>query len=215
MNGTATALLVAAAVLAAGDWIAVGVGNRVAEYVLKPATMLPLIGAAVVLDPVDRSARVWFVVALVCSLAGDVFLMLPDEQTFFVPGLASFLVGHVAYVIGLLSAGVTTVALIVGIAVVVVAMATVGPIVVRGARRTDPRLGIPVTAYVSVISVMVACAIGSTVPIAVIGALLFYLSDLAIGWSSFVKPFAGQRLVIITTYHVAQICLVASLVVAR
>ena len=215
MNGLATALLVATGVLAVGDWVAVARGNRIAEYVLKPATMLPLIGAALALDPPDPTARTWFVVALICSLAGDVFLMLPDEERFFVPGLGSFLLGHLAYIVGLIAAGVTGTAIAVGAVVVVTAVVIVAPAVVSGARRTDARLTVPVTAYVAVISVMVVCAIGSAVPVAIIGAVLFYLSDLAIGWSSFVDRFPGQRLVIITTYHAAQVCLVASLVVAR
>ncbi|MCD6285147.1 MAG: hypothetical protein J7M39_04450, partial [Anaerolineae bacterium] len=41
----------------------------------------------------------WFVVALVFSLAGDIFLMLPDEK-WFVPGLLAFLVGHLCYIVG-------------------------------------------------------------------------------------------------------------------
>ncbi len=35
--------------------------------------------------------------ALVASLAGDVFLMLPGGQ-WFIPGLASFLVAHLFYI---------------------------------------------------------------------------------------------------------------------
>ena len=40
-----------------------------------------------------------FVVALVFSLAGDVFLMLPDEDRWFAFGLGSFLLGHIAFVV--------------------------------------------------------------------------------------------------------------------
>ena len=64
----------------------------------------------------------WFVVALVFSLAGDVFLMLPNEDL-FVPGLGSFLVGHVAYIVGLLVAGISPLALVVGVVVVAVLIA--------------------------------------------------------------------------------------------
>ena len=58
-------------------------------------------------------------------------------------------------------------------------------------------------------------AIGSGVTVAIAGAGLFFASDLAIGWSRFVDEFAHHRMVIIVTYHVAQILLVGSLVVAR
>ena len=43
--------------------------------------------------------RAWFVAALVLSLVGDVFLMLP--QDLFVFGLGSFLLGHIAYIVGM------------------------------------------------------------------------------------------------------------------
>jgi uncharacterized membrane protein YhhN len=214
LNGLSTTLIIATLVLAVGDWVAVGTGRRTLEYVLKPATMLPLIGAALVLEPHSPGGRACFVVALVFSLAGDVFLMLPDENL-FVFGLGSFLLGHVAYIVGLLVAGVSPLALAVGVVVVAGLMALVAPTLVVGARRRDPRLGVPVLVYIVAISVMVACAIGSVVAAAIAGALLFYASDFAIGWSRFVSDFAGSRLVIIITYHLAQVLLVVSLVASR
>ena len=107
-------LLAVAALFAVLDWVAVGTGNRAMEYVFKPATMVPLIIAAATLDGPSSAMQVWFTVALVLSLAGDVFLMLPDEETWFVPGLGSFLLGHVAYVIGLLIGGINGLALVAG-----------------------------------------------------------------------------------------------------
>jgi uncharacterized membrane protein YhhN len=214
VNSTATGLLVATVVLAVVDWIAVGLNRRGLEYVFKPATMLPLIAAAVALDPFSEAARWWFVVALGFSLVGDVLLMLPNEDL-FVFGLGSFLVGHIAYVVGLVVAGINPLALALGVVVVAVMIAVLAPPLVLGARRQEPRLGLPVLIYVIAISTMVACAIGSVVPAAIAGALLFYASDFAIGWSRFVRDFRGSRLVIIITYHVAQVLLVVSLVASR
>jgi uncharacterized membrane protein YhhN len=74
---------------------------------------------------------------------------------------------------------------------------------------------VPVSVYVLVISTMVVTAVGSTVAVAIAGALLFWISDLTIGWSTFVRDVGGSRLVIIVTYHLAQVLLVASLAVAR
>lgn len=203
------ALLAATLVVAAADWWAVGSGRRRAEYVLKPLTMVALIAAAVALcDPADDAARWWMVAGLVCSLAGDVFLMLEDR---FVPGLASFLVGHLCYVVGLSQLGVEPVALAVGAVVVVVGMATLGRHIVLGARAHDRRLAAPVALYIGVISVMVATAVGTTIPVAIAGALLFYGSDACIGWSRFIGDFPGSRLWIMTTYHLGQIGLVLAL----
>lgn len=213
---TATGVLLAIAVLLAMlDWIAVIIGSRPMEYVFKPATMVPLIIAAVTLDSPSGAMAAWFTVALVLSLMGDVFLMLPDDEKWFVPGLGSFLGGHAAYVVGLIVGGVTGIGLVIGVVVVVVLIALVAPRIIAGASAKDRRLGPPVMAYLFMISTMVACAIGSGVTAAIVGALFFYASDAAIGWSKFVKPFRSSGLFIIMTYHSAQMLLVVSLLVAR
>lgn len=215
MTAVATWLVVATVVVAVADWVAVARAHRVGEYVCKPLTMVVLIAAALALDPANGTERGWFVVALALSLVGDVFLMLPDQQRWFVPGLASFLLGHIAYIVGLIVAGLDDIAVAVGAAIVVVGVVAIAPRLLRGAASVDRRLVGPVGAYVAVISAMVTCAIGSTWPVAIVGAALFYLSDLTIGWSRFVADFRGARLVIITTYHAAQVLLVLSLVVSR
>lgn len=203
-------LIAATLVVAAADWVAVATDRRPVEYVLKPLTMVVLIGATVALqDPSSNAARGWMVAGLLCSLAGDVFLMLEDH---FVEGLASFLVGHIAYVVALWNLGVDLPRFLVGAVIVVVLMAIIGRPIIAGARRTDARLGVPVTAYISVISLMVASAIGTGSWIAVLGALLFYASDGVIGLSRFVKEFPQSRLVVMTTYHLGQIGLVLALV---
>jgi uncharacterized membrane protein YhhN len=203
-------LIVATLVVAAADWWAVVADRRPVEYVLKPLTMVVLIAAAVSLtDPSSSAARWWMVAGLVCSLAGDVFLMLDDH---FVEGLASFLVGHVAYVVALWNLGVSVVPFVLGLVLVVVLVGVIGMRIVRGARAHDTRLAVPVALYIGVISLMVASAIGSLVPAAIIGALLFYASDACIGWSRFVTDFRGARLCIMTTYHLGQVGLVLSLV---
>src|SRR5690606_7531081 len=101
MTSLAWALLALTLVIAALDWVAKGIGSKPMEYVFKPLTMVALIGVALALDPTDAGARSAFVVALVFGMAGDVFLMLPDDKRWFVFGLGSFLVGHLAYVVGL------------------------------------------------------------------------------------------------------------------
>ena len=203
-------LIAATLVVAAADWVAVATDRRPVEYVLKPLTMVVLIGAALVLqDPMSPAARGWLVAGLLCSLAGDVFLMLEDH---FVEGLASFLVGHIAYVVALWNLGVDLPRFLIGVAIVLVLMVVIGRPVIAGARRRDARLGIPVTAYISVISLMVASAIGTGSWVAVVGAGLFYVSDGVIGLSRFVKDFPQSRLLVMTTYHLGQIGLVLALV---
>jgi uncharacterized membrane protein YhhN len=85
-------------VLAVLDWIAVARGWKKLEYFAKPATMVALL-AFVVQNGGLGGGMIWFTLGLIFSLAGDVFLMLPKEQ--FIAGLVSFLLAHVAYIIGL------------------------------------------------------------------------------------------------------------------
>jgi len=210
MTTAAAVLLGLVAVLAVVNWWSVGTGRRGIEHLTKPATLVALIGVALTIDPVDDGARAWFVVALAFSLAGDVFLMLRTDR--FVAGLASFLVAHLAYVVGLVLLGPSAVWAGVGLAVVAVALVTVGRRIVTAARTSRPALARPVTAYLVVISMMVVAAFGTGRPLAVVGALLFYASDAMIGWREFVAPFPGARVAVMSTYHLGQVGLVLSLV---
>jgi uncharacterized membrane protein YhhN len=207
VNALATGLLVVAGLSAVGNWIAVARGSTIGVYVFKPLTLVLMIAAALALDPTDEATRVWFVVALVLSLLGDVFLMLPSDA--FVAGLSAFLLAHVAYVVGLNQD--TDGLWLLAIPVVVVA-AILGRRLVGGIRRSGhPELVGPVVAYVVTILVMVASAVASGNALAAVGALLFMTSDAFIGEDRFVQHRAWQPLVIIVTYHVAQALLVLSL----
>jgi uncharacterized membrane protein YhhN len=188
------------------------VGNKALEYVAKPATMVALIATVLAMEPTNATARWCFVVALVFSMAGDIFLMLPDRDRFFVFGLGAFLIGHLAYVPGLVLLSFGPVGFLVGLALVLVAMATVGRRVVTAVKAGEPDLLVPVMVYMGVISLMVACAFATAKPVAVIGALLFYGSDSMIAWNGFVQPFRRANVAIMVTYHLGQIGLVLALV---
>ena len=211
MTGAAFLLLALALVAACGDWIAVHQGAKGLEYVCKPLTMVLLIGAAVALDPQDPTVRAWFVVALLLCLAGDVFLMLPDDL--FVFGLGAFLLGHIAYIVGMHVEGVDGARFLVGIVLVMAVLAVIGTAILRGVRAgPDPGLAGPVVAYMFVISAMVASAIGVGNAAAIVGASLFYVSDALIAWNRFLRATPHAHVAIMVTYHLAQVGLVLSLV---
>jgi uncharacterized membrane protein YhhN len=228
VTGLAVALLVVFAVAAVANWVAVagnaagadgealGHGEYVAEpwrqrveYVAKPLALVALVGVALALEPADSAVRAWFVAALVLSLAGDVLLMLPSDR--FVAGLAAFLLAHLAYVGGLVADGVTAVGLTIGLAVVGVAVGLVGVPLLRGVRRAEPAMTVPVGAYVVVISAMVLCAVGTGNGLAIAGAASFYASDALIGLTRFVRPAVWAPVAIMVTYHVGQALLTLSL----
>jgi uncharacterized membrane protein YhhN len=208
-------LLGLAAAAALVDWFAVAAGRRPLEYVAKPLATAGLVGVACTLDPVHADMRVAFVVALVLSLAGDVFLMLPEDR-WFLPGLASFLLAHLAYVVGFAVGPGTGGELAVGALIAAVVAVPLGVRLLRAVRRTSPALAGPVGAYVTVIAAMVACATGWGNAWAVVGAWLFFASDALIGETRFVRPGEADarwgRLAVIVTYHLGQAGLVLSLV---
>ncbi|MCU1467380.1 MAG: putative rane protein [Actinomycetia bacterium] len=216
MNTASMVAFGIAFVFAVGNWFAVARPGRLLalEYVCKPATLVALIFAAGLLDPAAdaHTRRIWFVAALVCSLAGDVFLMLPGDL--FVPGLAAFLVGHLAYLVGFWVHGPSAGALIVGVIVTAAAVTPIARRVLTAiAAREEPReLRIAVVAYMVVISAMLATALATGNAVAAVGAVLFVASDSMIAWDRFVRKFAWAPVAIMVTYHLGQAGLVASLV---
>jgi uncharacterized membrane protein YhhN len=203
-------LLAAAGALAAGDWVAVGRGERRIEYVCKPGALALLIGATLALDPTHGDVRAWFVAALVLSLAGDVFLMLPGDH--FVPGLGAFLLGHVAYVVGLnIHGGSGGELALAAIPVAVVAGVLATRILRAVVAGGDRKLIVPLVAYMVVISAMVTSAVAGGHVLAAVGAALFFSSDALIAETRFVGPHRGARVVIMVTYHLGQAGLVLSL----
>src|SRR5262249_43905346 len=73
-------------------------GNRALVYFAKPTTMAVIIAIAFARRTPDHSQyALLIIIGLICSLAGDVFLMLPSDQ--FIAGLLSFLIAHVFYIV--------------------------------------------------------------------------------------------------------------------
>jgi uncharacterized membrane protein YhhN len=203
--------LAVAAGVAVADWIAVARGAERLEYACKPGTMAALVGVALAVDPVYDDVRGWFVLALVLSLLGDVFLMLPSDR--FVAGLSSFLLAHVAYVVGLTRHGGSSGELALAAVPVALAIAVLGARFLRALLRAGDRgLVGPVTAYMLVIGTMVTCALASGNGWAAIGAVLFMASDSLIAETRFVGDRSWGPLAIIVTYHLGQAALTLSLV---
>ncbi len=211
MTTTAWVLLGVAALASAVDWFAVGGARRSLEYVAKPAATVAFLALALAIEPLHGDVRTWFVVALVASLAGDVFLMVPGDR--FVFGLGSFLVAQVLFAVGFsLHAGTVTEHLI-GTAIVV---AIAAPLCVRfvGALRAAGRsaLVVPVVVYMVAIGAMTATAIASANGFAIAGALVFMASDSLIAETRFVRERPWGRVAIMVTYHAALAGLVLSLI---
>lgn len=208
MTTAAWILLAVAGVAAVADWIAVWRRPSPSENVLKPAVLVLLVACALALEPSDGGQRAWFVAALALSLAGDVFLLPSVDR--FVPGLASFLLAHVAYVVGFLAADAEG-GLGFGLWFLVF-MALAGVRVVQGVRRTEPALLVPVLVYVAAIAAMFVVAVRHGEVVGALGALFFVTSDSVLALDRFDRHRRWMPTFVMATYHVAQILLVVSLV---
>jgi sterol desaturase/sphingolipid hydroxylase (fatty acid hydroxylase superfamily)/uncharacterized membrane protein YhhN len=216
--GMGMALLIESAALATATSV---LGLQEWHWLFKPLTMLIAIAVvaghlrATAIAPANglgRSEGRWLMAALAGSLAGDVFLMFGG---FFIPGLASFLLAHLCYIVlfrrgvpwfARRSALVATLAIGVGM----YAFLWLGglPTALRG----------PVAAYVLVIALMAAQAIGRAAVLrgrgawlVAIGAGFFMLSDATLATNRFVQPLPLAQLWVLATYYIAQVLIVAGM----
>lgn len=191
------------------------------HWLFKPLTMAIAI-ILIATSAYSTSARgtsgsktpwVLLMAALGGSLAGDVFLMFPG---FFIPGLVSFLVAHLFYV-ALFKSGQTwfphrgALAATLGIGVAMYAFLWTGGL--------PPALRAPVAAYVLVIALMAAQAIGRATMLrdapslwVAIGAGFFMLSDSLLATNRFVTLLPMAQIWVLATYYAAQALIVAGMV---
>ena len=189
-----------AAGIAVLDWWAVATDRRDIERWAKPAVMVFLIVAAVLIPAESDWIRWWIVIGLTFGLVGDVLLFFDR----FIPGAAAFLVGHLAYVVALLLVPQEPRGLLVGGVIVLLVAVFVGRQIVAGAWAKAPILGAIVAAYMLVIGVVVVLAVGSTSLMVAVAALLFLTSDALLAWARFVGPAPGGRVTVMVTYQLAQ-----------
>ncbi|NTV37448.1 MAG: hypothetical protein HGA53_10890, partial [Anaerolineaceae bacterium] len=89
--------LILAAAAAVADWAALYWGKNTVNYFTKPAVMVFLILWTLQLTG-WQGGFIWFGLALIACLIGDVLLLLPPR--FFLSGLAAFMLGHICYLVG-------------------------------------------------------------------------------------------------------------------
>jgi uncharacterized membrane protein YhhN len=208
-----TILLPLALSLAILNWIAVWKEIKPLEYVAKPGVMLALLAWLWGVSGF-RGGLFWFALGLFFSLWGDIFLMLTRDL--FIPGLISFLLAHLAYVIGftrtLPPANYASLALALA---VTAAAGFVYRRVASGLTASgNPKLKTPVFLYTNVISLMLLTALLTLLRsewrpepalLASLGALLFFLSDGILAWNKFVAPLRYGKLAVIASYHLGQV----------
>lgn len=174
---------------------------QAARYITKPLLMATLgVYALVSAASLQQPSRNLVFLALLFSWWGDVFLIF---DTFFVLGLASFLMAHVMYAWFFLR--IRPVERFNWAAIAVITVYAVFLLCLLW-----PHLGLlrpAVLLYTIVISVMwfsTVRAFGLRPVPAITGATLFVISDSVLALHRFLSPFAGGEVVIMLTYGIAQ-----------
>jgi uncharacterized membrane protein YhhN len=210
-----TAMLTLLAVLSAALHIRAEYhGPRYHVYVFKPLTMAFILLIAVQAGWPDLSRyKVAILAGLVCSLAGDVFLMLPSDR--FIPGLVSFLVAHLFY-IAAFTAGTGF-----GFSWRLLPCAVYGILIFSILAPYLGKMKLPVVVYMAVILVMAWQAWErwrqtgqSAALLAFLGAVLFLVSDSALAVNRFRGGYKSAQALILSTYFAAQWLIACSVAVA-
>jgi len=179
-------------------------GWRLTHYLFKPLTIVFIILIALQPNhPTSSFYRYMIIAGLLFSLAGDIFLMLPDR---FIEGLVSFLVAHLFYIAAFMFESGRALSLRGAI-----------PFLIYGClmlRVLWPHLGkmrVPVMFYMLAILMMGWTAAsrwllteqpGSL--LAMVGALFFIASDSLLSIDKFKGGFRSAQLLTFSTYAIAQ-----------
>ncbi|MDH5205828.1 MAG: lysoplasmalogenase family protein [Hylemonella sp.] len=183
-------------------------GLPLLHQLCKPLPLLFALGRVIHAAP-SGGARGLLLVALAASLAGDIFLMLPPG--YFVAGLLSFLLAHLAY-LALFRRGLPWFASRIALVLSLVYGAAVCAVL-----WTDlpAPLRAPVAIYVLAITLMVAQAVGRArlhpcpgATRVAVGAGLFLLSDTLLALDRYTMPLPQASFWVLATYYAAQFLIV-------
>lgn len=192
--------------LLVGEWR----GRPGIRAISKPFASLGFIVAAIGFGALESRYGNIILAGLILGAIGDVCL-LGQAKAYFIAGLVSFLLGHVAYVVAFSG-------LPIGVTQALIAAVVMGVIMVLIARWVFPHapdMRVPIGIYMLVIAAMCVVAIGAgaagapwMIPV---GAVMFTASDIAVVRDRFVAPGFVNRLWGLPLYYAAQLIIAWSI----
>ncbi|MCJ7682926.1 MAG: lysoplasmalogenase, partial [Desulfobacteraceae bacterium] len=173
-------------------------GPQILIYVFKPLTMIFIISIAVIGISKNRSFYAFIIlIGLLFSLAGDIFLMLPTNM--FIQGLVSFLIGHIFYILAFSKSMRLNVKSFSWLSFLIY-----GLLISWYMLPSLKEMTVPVLIYIFIILAMGWRAYERWTQIrirgaglAFIGAILFIISDSALGINRFTLPFDLSALIVL------------------
>ena len=144
-------------------------------------------------------------------LLGLTICMIADAVIYwFLPGLITFFIGHIIYIIAFqkiwhaqIPKWVAGLLLLYGILMAIWLVST-------QLKIGETVLAFAILAYIAVILVMGWHAIASRLSFAIIGAVLFIISDSALAIDRFITPLSYRDALVMITYYTAQFFIVKS-----
>jgi len=203
MTPFVVACLAFLALLLVAEWR----GSQRLRWIAKPLASLSFVLAGLEGGALETPYGRMVLLALALGALGDV-LLIPKVNAAFLGGLVSFLLGQLAFAVAFTLRGVSAPAAFAGALLVALPAAL-------SWRWLSPHLPgkmrVPVLAYVAVISFMVigaAAAFGQPRwPAILLGAVMFYVSDLAVARERFVVHALANKLWGLPLYYGAQLVL--------
>ena len=182
---------------------------RLGVWLAKPAAALCFVAAALSFGALDSGYGRVVLAGLVFSFCGDVLLIPHGVPRVFQAGVAAFGLGHVAYLVAFgmrfESAGLAAICA----AVTVLALSRVFPWLQP---HLPQDMAIPVRVYMGILSAMLVAAAGASPsnPAILVGAAMFYLSDLAVARDRFVSSGFANRVIGLPLYFAAQLVIAST-----
>lgn len=177
------------------------------KILFKLIPMLLILFFAITLKPIQSPKyRMLILTGLFFCMIGDGTLI------WFVIGLSSFLIGHLFYTAGFISSwNYSHKRMLSIIPISIYAFLMSSNIMAALIDKGDRGLIIPVIAYTIAISTMVFTAIMTGNKWAIIGSILFIISDSILSWDLFVQSVRYSSELIMITYYSAQFLIARSI----
>lgn len=156
--------------------------------------------------PKRKATHYWIIGGISFCLIGDATL-----QWFFI-GLTAFFIGHLFYIIGFLKEWRFSLPKSLSAIPLLLFAVWIGYQLVNQLQADgETAFMIPVIAYIAIIMFMTFTAIMTGNRWAILGSILFIISDSVLSWNMFISGFTSAHEIIMLTYYGAQFLIAHSL----
>ena len=178
--------------------------SRLGIWLIKPVASTLFVITALLAGALASSYGQLILLGLLLSWLGDVFL-IPKRRLFFIAGLGSFLLAHVAFSGAFLQQPLEVLPLtLAATATVVIAIIILRWLWPHLTHNFRPAV-VSYLAAISLMFVLAAGSVGATGPQLLVGAAMFAVSDIFVARDLFVSPSVANKLWGLPLYYGAQL----------